>query len=629
MPFHRAYDGASGTGSPDAINLPMTIPEAAPEHPLFSRLREQFVPQREIGRGGMGVVYLARDEKLERPVAIKVLPQGSGEQQETRERFLREARIAGQLSHPNIVPIYRADEIDGHAFIVMAFVEGESLADRIMARGTLDPEEVAQVLREVSWALAYAHARGVIHRDVKPDNILIEKATGRALVTDFGIARDVAASRLTADGTVLGTVHYMSPEQVSNDTLDGRSDLYALGVVGFQALTGRLPFDEGSAAASLVAHVTKAAPRVNDFNPAVPAELAAVIDRCLSKDPAGRYESGEALAEALTKAVTTMNESPDSDKGMSRVLSESEAAAIWKRAAQLQAEALQRIETRVAVTQHLSGDHGMVPGAEVSGYRLKHVQEAAEEAGISRQFVALALAEIGPGQKPPVAAASDERADKRATLLLGSGKRSLSVSRIINDPPARVLKEIGSLLQRDPFSLQLREIIGGHPLDGGVMVFDLPGNTELGVTISTTAKWVNTRQYLEARQVQVTIKPLGPNRTEVSMFVDLRPGVKPNAAASGILSGLLGGIGGTIAGVAAMKAAGTALMVFAPAAGIAFLGIGGGTAAWYRWFYQRSVDKAAREMSDALAAIEGSMRAEEVFGGRPKLDAVFQPLGSG
>jgi serine/threonine protein kinase len=322
------YDAGSGTGSPDATTISMTSPEAGPEHPLFSRLRGQFSPQREIGRGGMGVVYMARDEKLERPVAIKVLPQESGEQQETRERFLREARIAGQLSHPNIVPIYRADEIDDHAFIVMAFVEGESLGDRIRTRGTLTPEEVALVLREVSWALAYAHARGVIHRDVKPDNILIEKATGRALVTDFGIARDVAASRLTADGTVLGTVHYMSPEQVSNDTLDGRSDLYALGVVGFQALTGRLPFDEGSAAAALVAHVTKAAPRVNDINPAVPAELAAVVDRCLSKDPAGRYESGEALAEALTKAVTAMNESADSDKGMSQVLSEPRSGSV-------------------------------------------------------------------------------------------------------------------------------------------------------------------------------------------------------------------------------------------------------------------------------------------------------------
>ena len=606
----------------------MSSQAAAAPHPLFASLRDQFSAQREIGRGGMGVVYLARDEKLERPVAIKVLPEGVGERQDVRHRFLREARIAGQLSHPNIVPIYRADEIAGHAFIVMAFVEGESLADRIKARGKLPGEEVALLLREVSWALAYAHARGVIHRDVKPDNILLEKGSGRALVTDFGIARDVSASRLTADGTVLGSVHYMSPEQVSNDALDGRSDLYALGVVGFQALTGRLPFDEPTASAALVAHVTKPAPRISEINPDVPPALAAIIDRCLMKDPAQRYESGEALADALTKALTAMTESADGDKGMSQVLSESEAAAIWKRAAQLQAEALQRIESRVAVSQHLSGDHATAPGGEVDGYRIKHVQEAAEEAGISRQFVALALAEIGPGQKPPVVAASDERSDRRASFILGTAKRSLSVSRIINDPPARVLKEIGSLLQRDPFSLQLREIIGGHPLDGGVMVFDLPGKIELGVTTSTTAKWVNTRQYLEARQVQVTIKQLGPSRTEVSMFVDLRPGVKPNAAASGILSGMLGAIGSGLTAAVAIKIGGAAIAVAAPPA-IAFLGIGGLTAAWYSWFYKRCIDKAAREMSDALAAIEGSMRAEEVFGGRPRLDTVFQPVTPG
>ncbi len=591
----------------------MTIP-SGPSHPLFASLRDQFSLQKEIGRGGMGVVYLARDEKLERPVAIKVLPEGPGDGSDLRERFLREARIAGQLSHPNIVPVYRADEIDGHAFFVMAFVEGESLADRIRDRGKLAAAEVAHVLREVSWALAYAHARGVIHRDVKPENILIEKGTGRALVTDFGIARDAAASRLTADGTVLGTVHYMSPEQVSNDTLDGRSDLYALGVVGFHALTGRLPFDEATASAVLVAHVTKSAPRVSDVNPDVPALLAAVIDRCLMKEPDARYRSGEELADALTKSMTSMEEQ-DQNAGMSQVLSETEAAAIWKRAAQLQAEALQRIETRVAVSRHLSGDHN-VEQAATSGYRLEHVQQAAVEAGISKQFVALALAEMGPEHKPPTINSSDERSDRRATLILGTAQRSLSVSRVINAPPARVLKEVGSLFVREPFGLELHEIIGGHPLDGGVMVFALPGKMELGVTISTTAKWTNTRQALEARQVQVTMRPVGPDKTEMSMFVDLRPGVKPNAAASGLLSGLIGSVGGLIGGAIGFKTGGVVLAAFAPAAALGFLGLGGATAMWYRWLYRRSVEKAATEMSDALAAVEGSIRAEEVFGGR-------------
>jgi predicted Ser/Thr protein kinase len=588
---------------------------SAAQHSLFDKLHGQFVPQRELGRGGMGVVYLARDEKLERPVAIKVLPEGLSGQQDVRERFLREARIAGQLSHPNIVPIYRADEIDGNAFFVMAFVDGESLADRMTARGVLPPAEVATTLREVSWALAYAHARGVIHRDVKPENILIEKGTGRALVTDFGIARDVAASRLTADGTVLGTVHFMSPEQVSNDELDGRSDLYALGVVGFQALTGRLPFDEAVPSAVLVSHVTKPAPRVLDVNPAVPPGIAGIIDRLLMKDPASRFQSGEDLAEALTKALSDMSESADSDAGMSQVLSESEAAAIWKRAAQLQAEALQRIETRVAVAQHLSGDHDKVAEPAVDGYRLKHVQEAAVEAGISKQFVALALAEMGPGQKLPVAAPTDDRADRRATILLGTSQRSLSVSRIINGSPARVLREVGTLFQREPFSLQLREIIGGHPLDGGVMVFDLPGSTGLGVTVSTTSKWVNTRQALEARQVQLTLRPVGNDRTEMSMFVDLRSGIKPNAAAAGVLTGILGGIGGVVGSAIGIKIGGLVLAAVAPPAALGFVALGGATAMWYRWLYPRCVDKAAAEMMDALNAVEGSLRSEEVFGG--------------
>ena len=595
----------------------MTIPSLdTGKHPLFDTLRGHFTIQREIGRGGMGVVYLARDEMLERPVAIKLLPPGLSGQPDVRERFLREARIAGGLSHPNIVPIYRADEIDGNAFFVMSYVEGESLADRVRDRGTLPPAEVAQILREVAWALAYAHARGVIHRDVKPENILIEKATGRSLVTDFGIARDVAASRLTADGTVLGTVHYMSPEQVSNDSLDGRSDLYALGVVGFFALTGKLPFDEATASAVLVAHVTKQAPKVQDVNPRVPAPIAAVIDRCLMKDPAMRFESGEALAEALTKALTDSIEESGDDDAMSQVVSETEAAAIWKRAAQLQAEALQRIETRVAVTQHLSGENDPVTADGADGYRLRHVQQAAVEAGISRQFVALALAERSPGEKPASLEQLDDRSERRMTVLLGTIKRSVSVSRVINGPPAKVLQALGALLQREPFSLQLRESIGGHPLDGGVMVFDLPGTNAMGVTVSTTSKWVNTRQALEARQVQVTLRPIANDRTEVSMFVDLRPGVKPNAAAAGFLTGILSGVGGLIGTAIGIKIGGVALAAIAPGAALGLLALGGGTLAWYRWLYPRAVEKAAEEMKDSLDAVEGSLRAEELFGGR-------------
>ena len=201
-------------------------------------LRGQYTIDRELGRGGMGIVVLARDERLDRQVALKVLPPALADVPETRERFLREARMSAQLSHPNIVPVYRADEIGGFAFFAMGYVDGETLGDRIRDRGKLPPDEVLRMLREVAWALTYAHARGIVHRDVKPENILIERSTGRAVVTDFGIARAEFNPSLTQDGTVLGTVHYMSPEQSTGEPLDGRSDLYALGCVGFFALSG-------------------------------------------------------------------------------------------------------------------------------------------------------------------------------------------------------------------------------------------------------------------------------------------------------------------------------------------------------------------------------------------------------
>src|ERR687889_2292202 len=156
---------------------------------LQSALAGEYSLQRELGRGGMGIVYLARDVQLDRDVAIKVLPSHLARTAESRERFVREARTAAGLSHPHIVPIHRVGEAAGFVFFVMSYVEGETLGERLRTRGPLPPAEAARVLREVAWALAYAHGRGVVHRDVKPDNILLEEGTGRALVTDFGIAQ--------------------------------------------------------------------------------------------------------------------------------------------------------------------------------------------------------------------------------------------------------------------------------------------------------------------------------------------------------------------------------------------------------------------------------------------------------
>src|SRR5215208_4489281 len=208
-----------------------------------SALTGQYFLERELGRGGMGIVYLAREVRLDRPVAIKLLPPALAARPELRERFLREAKTAAQLSHPNIVPIFRVDEAADFVYFAMAYVEGETLGDRIRSRGALSPREVARMLQEVGWALAYSHARGIVHRDVKPDNILLEKGSGRALVTDFGIAHLTDGKGITSEGMVMGTAHYMSPEQAAGERIDGRSDLYSLGVVAYLALAGRLPFD--------------------------------------------------------------------------------------------------------------------------------------------------------------------------------------------------------------------------------------------------------------------------------------------------------------------------------------------------------------------------------------------------
>lgn len=266
---------------------------------LQTALKGRYSLEREIGRGGMGIVYLARDVALDRPVALKLLPRELAEQSEFRERFLREARTAARLSHPHIVPIHSVEEVDRFVFFAMAYVEGETLGERIRGRGPLTHAEATRIVREVAWALAYAHAQDVVHRDVKPDNILLEDSTGRALVTDFGIA--VAAGG-ESEGEVVGTADFMSPEQASGETVDARSDLYSLGVVGFYAVSGRLPFESATPTEAIAKHLTRPAPGLASVAPDAPARLAGPIDRCLRKDPAERFSGSEEMAEALGEA---------------------------------------------------------------------------------------------------------------------------------------------------------------------------------------------------------------------------------------------------------------------------------------------------------------------------------------
>src|SRR5687767_12594374 len=257
----------------------------------------------EIGRGGMGVVYRARDRRLKRHIAIKVLPPELAFQSAIKTRFLREAETAAQLSHPNIVPIYTVDEMEGLVFFVMAYISGDNLAKRLHEHGVLQVDEVRRISREVADALAYAHERGVVHRDIKPDNILLDAATGRTMVTDFGIARAASegdGGRLTATGMAIGTPAYMSPEQAAGDReIDGRSDLYSLGVVAYQMLCGEPPFVANSTPAMLVKHISERPTPVSQRRSDIPMDLSRAVMICLEKDPTLRFPSAAAMVTAL------------------------------------------------------------------------------------------------------------------------------------------------------------------------------------------------------------------------------------------------------------------------------------------------------------------------------------------
>ena len=273
---------------------------------LRAALGDRFAIERLLGQGGMGAVYLARDRQLDRPVALKVLPAEFSSQHDLRERFLRETRTTAGFSHPNIVPVFSIEEHDSLLAYAMGYVEGESLAELVGRNGPLPVRDVVRVLQDIGYALAYAHGRGVVHRDIKPDNIMIERATGRAMLMDFGISRSVnpvpvpaTRTNLTRVGEVVGTPEYMSPEQASGDHLDGRSDLYSLGLVAWFALTGRPAVAGASTQKVLVKQLTEAIPPIATMRADTPPQLAEVVDRCVRKAPEERFANAESLVEAL------------------------------------------------------------------------------------------------------------------------------------------------------------------------------------------------------------------------------------------------------------------------------------------------------------------------------------------
>ena len=251
----------------------------------------------ELGRGGMALVYRARDRQLEREVAIKVLPFSLAFDAEFVERFQREARTAAQLEHPNIIPIYRVGRSGRVIYFVMKYLRGGSLSTVLQERKKLTPPEIRRLLLEAGGALGYAAQRGIVHRDIKPDNIMFDEF-GQCLLTDFGIAKAASGQKLTGTGMSIGTPHYMSPEQARAQAIDGRSDIYSLGVVAYQCLSGTVPYDGEDSFSIGYKHITEPIPTPSLIT-ADERRIFEVIKRTLMKDPADRYQSCEELVASI------------------------------------------------------------------------------------------------------------------------------------------------------------------------------------------------------------------------------------------------------------------------------------------------------------------------------------------
>jgi serine/threonine-protein kinase len=265
-------------------------------------LSGRYKLEAKLGSGGMSTVYLARDTTLDRSVAVKVLHREMSEQADQLQRFRQEARAVAKLSHPNVVAVIDAGEDGGHPYIVFEYVEGETLKQRINRVGALDTQEALAYAIEIARGLTVAHNRNMVHRDIKPQNVLID-SEGRAKLTDFGISRQLEQDGMTATGRVLGTTDYVAPEQAMGHPADQRSDVYSLGVVLYEMLTGQVPFTADSQVGVAMKHVNEELPDVQQRRPELSAAAAMVVERATAKDPAQRYQQVGELIDDLATAL--------------------------------------------------------------------------------------------------------------------------------------------------------------------------------------------------------------------------------------------------------------------------------------------------------------------------------------
>lgn len=494
----------------------MNNPNDGTADALARAVAGQFSIEREIGRGGMGVVYLARDEQLHRPVALKTLPPHLSYDPQVRARFLREARTAAALSHPNIVPVYTAAERDAVVYFAMGYVEGESLAERLTRDGPMTVAAIVPIIRQIASALGYAHEQGVVHRDVKAENILLD-VHGRVMVTDFGIARVTEAQPLTATGTVLGTVQYMSPEQVSGEPLDGRSDLYAIGVLMFFAVSGRFPFERPTASAVLVAHVNAPAPRLRDLVPDVPSPLDDLVATLLAKSPDRRLSSARDLLTALAFMSSAVADGAVPNRTLARApvvplafpspLSSADAQQVWERAAELQANTGAQVPPA-----HFA------PSAEseTRGYTPAIVKEAAVDAGIDAKYVERAFVERAVASQAPVAVQRGDAMTRRPNVFLGAGTKIELSASFDGELHGNSFEEVA-----DEIRLALGEMVTV---------------SAVGRTLTVTTGMPTNRQGGMPRFIQVHLASRN-GRTTVRAFEDM------SQLAGGLFGGLGAGVG--------------------------------------------------------------------------------------
>jgi len=279
---------------------------------LIGKSLGQYRIVEQLGRGGMAVVYKAYQASLDRYVAIKVLPFFQAQDPTAMERFYREARAIARLEHPNILTVFDFGQVDGTLYIVMQYVEGGTLKERLGA--PLDLDVAAKIVRQVGEALEYAHGLGVVHRDIKPSNVLLAKGD-RVLLSDFGLAKMMeSTSALTKAGVGMGTPQYMSPEQGRGEPVDGRSDIYSLGVVLYEMLTGQVPFDAETPLAVVLKHLSTPLPRPRGLNPQIPEPVEQVILKATAKSPAQRYQSAAEMVEALLQASGLARTPPEAPR---------------------------------------------------------------------------------------------------------------------------------------------------------------------------------------------------------------------------------------------------------------------------------------------------------------------------